>query len=152
MDTITIIPYERRYRDDMIYMILAAKDALGRVPTLNEDLLNIEGNYLRKGDGFWLAVDGEGRVVGSLGYSSIAGTRDVWLHRFYIKADRKRLGIGTQMLRHAEEHLRQAGKAGLRVHLGGGGYEASRPFYLRMGFAYDGDMDHMRKDIGKERA
>lgn len=32
-----IIPYEARFRDDMIFMVLQAKDALGRVPRLNED-------------------------------------------------------------------------------------------------------------------
>lgn len=28
----TIIPYDEKYRDDMIFMVLEAKDALGRVP------------------------------------------------------------------------------------------------------------------------
>ena len=36
-----IIKYEDKYRDDMIFMILEAKNALGRVPGLNEDLLDI---------------------------------------------------------------------------------------------------------------
>jgi hypothetical protein len=31
----TIIPFEEKYRDDMIFMVLQAKDALGRVPGLN---------------------------------------------------------------------------------------------------------------------
>ncbi len=29
--------FEPRYRDDMIFMILEAKNAFGRVPGLNED-------------------------------------------------------------------------------------------------------------------
>lgn len=37
-----IIKYEDKYRDDMIFMILEAKNALGRVPGLNEDLLDIK--------------------------------------------------------------------------------------------------------------
>ena len=36
----------------MIFMILEAKNALGRVPGLNEDLLNIKKNYLDVGDMF----------------------------------------------------------------------------------------------------
>ena len=40
-----IIPYQDKYRDDLIFMILEAKNALGRVPGLNEDLLNIQKNY-----------------------------------------------------------------------------------------------------------
>lgn len=45
-----IIPYDKKYRDDMIFMVLEAKDALGRIPRLNEDLLDIQKNYLDKGD------------------------------------------------------------------------------------------------------
>ena len=52
-----IIKYEDKYRDDMIFMILEAKNALGRVPGLNEDLLDIKRNYLDAGDMFWLAIN-----------------------------------------------------------------------------------------------
>ncbi len=38
----TIIEFEERYRDDMIFMILETKNALGRVPGLNPDLLDIK--------------------------------------------------------------------------------------------------------------
>lgn len=47
-----IIQFEPRYRDDLIFMILEAKNALGRVPGLNEDLLDIEKHYFSKGDLF----------------------------------------------------------------------------------------------------
>ena len=43
-----IKPFENRYRDDLIFMVLEAKDALGRIPHLNEDLLNIERNYIER--------------------------------------------------------------------------------------------------------
>ena len=35
------IEYGDKYRDDMIFMVLESKNALGRVPHLNEDLLDI---------------------------------------------------------------------------------------------------------------
>ena len=41
-----IKPYEESYRDDLIFMVLQAKDALGRKPTINEDLLDIKGTIL----------------------------------------------------------------------------------------------------------
>ena len=72
-----IIKYEDKYRDDMIFMILEAKNALGRVPGLNEDLLNIKKNYLDVGDMFWLAIDEQDRVIGSIGYNSIRDTYEV---------------------------------------------------------------------------
>ena len=43
-----IIPYQDKYRDDLIFMILEAKNALGRVPGFNEDLLDIQKNYNRR--------------------------------------------------------------------------------------------------------
>ena len=64
-----IISYQEKYRDDMIFMVLEAKDALGRVPRLNDDLLDIQGAYLNRGDMFWLALDERDRVIGCVGYT-----------------------------------------------------------------------------------
>ena len=62
-----IIKFEEKYRDDMIYMVLSAKNALGRVPRLNEDLLDIKTNYFDKGHPFWIALDEFDRVIGCIG-------------------------------------------------------------------------------------
>ncbi len=129
-----IIPYEECCRDDMIFMVLQAKDALGRVPTLNGDLLDVQANYLDCGDMFWLAIDEQNRVIGCMGYHSIPGTTEVRLHRLYVKADRKRQGIGTSLLHTAEIHLRMQGKTAAHVHLGGKEYFESRSFYPKHGY------------------
>lgn len=142
-----IIVYEEKYRDDMIFMVLEAKDALGRIPRLNGDLLDIRANYLDKGDIFWLALSDVDRVIGCVGYSAIPGTNEVWLHRFYVKAALKGQGIGSALYARVEDHIRAAGKSAIRVHLGGPGYEASQVFYLHRGYRYDGDTEHMRKDL-----
>lgn len=129
-----IIPYDEKYRDDMIFMVLEAKDALGRVPKLNEDLLDVQKNYLDTGDMFWLAIDEHDRVIGCIGYNSIPGTTEVKLHRLYIKAARKRQGIGTRLLHTVELHLRENGKTAAHVHLGGKEYFESRSFYPKHGY------------------
>ena len=113
-----IKPYEEKYRDDLIFMVLQAKDALGRVPRLNEDLLDIKANYFNRGDGFWIAVDENDRVIGCGGYSRIPGTTEAKVHRLYVKASRKRRGIGTALLRVIEDEMRQAGVKVSKVHLG----------------------------------
>ncbi len=113
-----IIPYDARYRDDMIFMVLQAKDALGRVPRLNEDLLDVPGNYLDRGDGFWLALDERDRVIGFVGFSRIPGTEEAFLHRLYVKAAEKRKGIGSALLETAEQEMRRQGIRLSRVHLG----------------------------------
>ena len=129
-----IIPYDEKYRDDMIFMVLEAKDALGRVPRLNEDLLDVQKNYIDTGDMFWLAIDERNRVIGCIGYNSIPGTTEVKLHRLYIKAARKRQGIGTRLLHTVELHLREQGKTAAHVHLGGKEYFESRSFYPKHGY------------------
>lgn len=113
-----IIAYEDRYRDDLIFMILEAKNALGRVPGLNSDLLDIKKNYMENGDMFWLAVDKNDRVIDSVGYRSIDGTDEVWLHRLFVKYNHKHEGIGTQLLRTAEVYIKQRGKKTIKIHLG----------------------------------
>ena len=131
-----IIPFEEKYRDDMIFMVLSAKDALGRVPGLNADLLDVRKNYIDKGDMFWLAVDDNDRVIGSVGYSSDEGTTSVTLHRLYIKPSLKRQGIGTALLKTAEEYIRRAGKTEIYVNLGSPREQwfESYHFYPKHGF------------------
>ncbi len=130
----TIIPYDEKYRDDMIFMVLEAKDALGRIPRLNEDLLDVRKNYLDAGDMFWLAIDEHDRVIGCVGYHSIPGTTEVKLQRLYVKAARKRQGIGTCLLHTVELHLQEQGKTAVHVHLGGKEYFESRCFYPKHGY------------------
>ena len=113
-----ITAYDERYRDDMIFMVLQAKDALGRKPRINEDLLDIRANYLDRGDGFWLAVDENDRVIGCVGYTRTPGTEEAFVHRLYVKPALKRRGVGTALLQTAEEAMCQKGVAVSRIHLG----------------------------------
>lgn len=111
-------PYEERYRDDMIFMVLSAKDALGRIPSINPDLLDVKAAYTDRGDMFWVAVDGGGRVVGCVGYSRTAGTTEAFLHRLFVKPSEKRKGIGTELLRTAEAEMKRRGITVSKVHMG----------------------------------
>ncbi len=110
--------YEESYRDDLIFMVLQAKDALGRKPRINDDLLDIQSNYFNRGDMFWIAVDEADRVIGCIGYSKIKGTTEAYLHRLYVKASEKRKGIGTALLQTAEDEMRKQGISVSHIHLG----------------------------------
>ena len=110
--------YDEAYRDDMIFMVLQAKDALGRKPTINPDLMDVKGHYLARGDMFWIAVDENDRVAGCIGCSQIPDTTEAFLHRFYVKPALKRTGIGSALLRTAEDWMRGHGVTVSRVHLG----------------------------------
>ena len=110
--------YEDKYRDDLIFMVLQAKDALGRIPSLNEDLLDIKANYFAGGDCFWIAVNQADRVVGCIGYNRIGQSSEAFLHRLFVKPSEKRKGIGSMLLCTAENEMRKQGIAVAHVHLG----------------------------------
>lgn len=144
-----ILPYEDRYRDDLIFMILEAKNALGRVPKLNEDLLDIKAHYFSEGDMFFIAIDENDRVIGSVGYNSIGGTTEIWLHRLYVKKyNMKHRGIGTRLLQTVENHARLNGKSVSHVHLGAPKEQwfESYPFYLKNGYVEYGER-RMKKQL-----
>lgn len=142
-----IIKFENKYRDDMIFMILEAKNALGRVPGLNNDLLDIKADYLDAGDMFWLAVDDNDRVIGSVGYKTNNNTEFVTLHRLFVKYNLKHQGIGTELLKTAERHIKAKGKKAVYVNLGvGAEWFESRSFYSNHGYV-EYEPNKMKKEI-----
>lgn len=110
--------YEEKYRDDLIFMVLQAKDALGRKSTINEDLLDIKKNYFDCGNMFWIAVNEDDRVIGCIGYSKTENLTEAFLHRLFVKASEKHNGIGTALLQTAEREMRKKGILVSLVHLG----------------------------------
>lgn len=127
-----IIEFEEKYRDDLIFMVLQAKDAIGRIPKLNEDLLNIKENYFDKEDMFWVATDDFDRVIGCVGTKT--ENDFIWVKRLYVKASLKRRGIGSELLKNVEEFAKEKGINKLKVHLGGEEYYESYSFYPKHGF------------------
>lgn len=137
--------YEEQYRDDLIFMVLQAKDALGRKPAINKDLLDIQTNYFDRGDLFWIAIDDADRVIGCIGYSRTEDPSEAFLHRLYVKASQKHKGIGTKLLQTAEQEMRKRGIRISLVHLGTpkeqwfesyafypkNGYREYKPGYMR---------------------
>ena len=141
-----IIPFEESYRDDLIFMILQAKDALGRKPGLNEDLLDIKSNYFDRGGRFWIAIDGNDRVIGSIGYVRVDGTNEAFIHRLFVKVAEKRKGIGTALLTQAEECMKNNKILVSKVHLGTPREDwfESYSFYLKHGYV-EYEERYMRK-------
>lgn len=124
--------YEEKYRDDMIFMILEAKNALGRIPRLNEDLLDVDHNYIKTGNMFWIAVDDNDRVIGSIG-TKIISQNEMWLKRLYVKSAMKRQGIGKNLYKNAEEFAIQKGINTIYTRFSSDYIEAQR-FYPSIGF------------------
>lgn len=143
-----IKPFDDKYRDDLIFMVLQAKDALGRKPTINPDLLDIKANYFDRGDMFWVAINEDDRVVGCIGYSRTENRSEAFLHRLYVKASEKRKGIGTALLQTAESWMRNQGISASLVHLGEPKEQwfESYSFYPKHGY-FEFQPGYMRKAL-----
>ena len=141
-----IIRYDEKYRDDLIFMVLEAKNALGRVPTLNPDMLDIDGFYFSKGDMFWLVLNENDRVIGSVG-CNLLSDGEAQLHRLYVKYNLKRQGIGSALLETAEDFARENGRSVMNLHLGEKNtYFESRQFYPKHGYI-EYKTDYMKKNL-----
>lgn len=140
--------YEEKYRDDLIFMVLQAKDALGRKPTINADLLDVKTNYFDRGDLFWVAINENDRVIGCIGYSKTDNPSEAFLHRLYVKASEKHKGIGTRLLQTAENEMRKQGIVASLVHLGAPKEQwfESYSFYPKNGYR-EYKPRYMRKDL-----
>lgn len=139
-----IILFEEKYRDDMIFMVLSAKNALGRIPTLNKDLLDIQANYFDKNQPFWIALDEFDRVIGCIG-TRIDEEGNIFLSRLYIKFDCKRHGIGSKLLELAENSAKERGFKEINVHLCKE-YLESLIFYPKHGYVEYKD-SYMKKKL-----
>ena len=139
-----IIPFEEKYRDDMIFMVLSAKNALGRVPRLNEEFLDIKKFYFDKGQPFWIALDEFDRVIGCIG-TRIDEEGNIFLSHLYIQFDRKRKGLGSQLLELAENSARDRGFKEIHVHLGKD-YLESHIFYPKHGYVEYKEL-YMKKEL-----
>ena len=138
---ITIIPFQDKHRDDMLFCLLSAKDAIGGRLSINEDLFDIKENYLAKGDSFWLAIDETDRVVGMLGVHVVSST-DMWLKRLYVKPSQKRKGIGSALLAKAEEFAESRGVRVVHTRFSND-YKEAAEFYPSKGFVFYEEIEEL---------
>ena len=116
----------------MIYMVLSAKNAIGRIPRINDDLLDIKTNYIDKGQLFFIAIDEFDRVIGCIGTKEDENN-NLFLSHLFVRYDLKRHGIGTKLLNIAEESAKKRGYKEIHVHLGKD-YLESHIFYPKHGY------------------
>ena len=152
---VTIVPYERKYHDDMLFCYLSAKDAIGSYapeqyskPTLREDLLYIEHSYIKRNDVFYLALDERDRVVGMVGTRTVSPS-DLWLKRLFIKPELKGKGIGGELLTAVEKYAIAKGVTTIHTRFAYW-YREAAAFYLAKGFIEverDEHLIHMMKRL-----
>jgi len=146
---VSIVLYEPKYREDMLFCYLAAQDAISIYApekwsklTLQDDLLDIEKNYFECGDIFYLAIDEHDRVVGMLGTKTVSPT-DLWLKRLFIKPNVKGKGIGSKLLTVIEKYAAEKGIITIHTRFPYW-YREAAFFYPSKGFIEVEPDDHFR--------
>lgn len=143
-----IIDYDKRFDDNIIALVARAKRAIGKTkPSIDEDLFDIQSNYIDKGDKFFLGIDDEGNLIAVIGYNILDKDTAV-LHRFYVKPELKRQGLGAMMLNHVEKDLIGRNVKNVILHLGEyEHYFESYSFYAKHGYTFYEDRRMIKKLI-----
>jgi GNAT superfamily N-acetyltransferase len=147
---ISVLLYDKKYFADMLFCYLAAKDAVGKYapdpqwgkPALKEDMLDIDNNYIKRGEVFYLAVDKDDRVAGMIGTKTVSET-DIWLKRLFVKPDLKGRGIGSKLLLAVEDYASAKGVTTIHTRFADW-YREAASFYPAKGFADAGRSGYLR--------
>ena len=110
--------------------------------SLDDDLLDIPGQYLdSQGNHFWVA-EAEGRIVGMVGLQGI-GEEEAELRRMSVAADFRRQGIGVGLLEAAQAFCRERGYRRLRLTTVSQ-LTAAIAMYRKFGFRLAGEENYGR--------
>lgn len=132
-----IVPYEAPYQEQVIELILGIQREEFNLPITAEkqpDLNDIEGFYQSGYGNFWVAVNGENRVLGTISLLDI-GKRQGALRKMFVHKNHRGEGCGTagELL---SELMRWAQIQGLsEIYLGTTAkFLAAHRFYEKNGF------------------
>ncbi|MCR8866645.1 GNAT family N-acetyltransferase [Priestia megaterium] len=92
-----IAVYDERYKEEVIKLILYVQNVEAGVGISIEeqpDILDIQSNYINEGGNFWIALNDDKKVVGSIGLQK--KTDDIAiLKKFFVYKDYRGKELGT---------------------------------------------------------
>lgn len=108
-----IIRYSDIYKNEVIHLILQIQNQEAKVNlSLEEqpDLKSIEESYFREDGFFWMAIDQDGQLAGTLGLMN-KGDGNAVLKKFFVRKDARSQKAGLQFYQTLEEYA-----AGHQIH------------------------------------
>ncbi|MBP0588576.1 GNAT family N-acetyltransferase [Paraburkholderia sp. LEh10] len=132
-----ITMYQASHAAEVVGMILHIQNVEHNVGiSIDEqsDLLDIERHYIANGGGFWVALDHEGHVVGTIALQ-IETSKVAVLKKFFVSAAWRGAGMGcaSQLYETLIEHARLTGIATIVLDTPSVSTRSHR-FYVRQGF------------------
>ncbi|WP_039656479.1 GNAT family N-acetyltransferase [Clostridium tyrobutyricum] len=129
--------YEDKYKNQVIALILYLQNFDNRVNLCLEeqpDMNDITTYYLKGGGGFWIAVNDQNDVVGTLGLMNKHNKYGV-LKKFFVEPSYrgKEIGVSAQLFDKLMEHAKKCGMEQIVLDTPSACYRA-HSFYNKMGF------------------
>jgi len=94
-----ITTYEDKYKDEVIKLILDIQNkeaGIGLSLQEQPDLDDIEASYMKNGGYFWIALDEQGKVIGTIGLMNKKDGVGI-LKKFFVRAEHRRQKVGLQL-------------------------------------------------------
>lgn len=132
-----IITYDDRYKEEVIKLILYVQNVENSVGISEEeqpDILDIQSNYINDGGNFWISLNDNGEVVGSIGLQKKTNEVAV-LKKFFVYKDYrgKEFGISADLYQALLDFVNKQGF--LKVILDTPSIATrSHSFYKKVGF------------------
>jgi N-acetylglutamate synthase-like GNAT family acetyltransferase len=92
-----IVDYRPEFMDGIIDLILTIQNVEAGLDISLEqqpDILDVESNYVRAGGGFWVAVNEQGQVIGSIGLQYETESVSV-LKKFFVEKGHRGAEVGV---------------------------------------------------------
>jgi putative acetyltransferase len=96
------------------------------------DLLSAGSSYAATDGAFWAVEDERGRICACVAVD-FPQNEVAELHRLYVRSDRRGGGLGSVLVRHAENHARATGASGI-VLWSDTRFAAAHRLYKRLGY------------------
>ncbi len=107
----TIQQISKEFQDEAVALILDIQNKEAKINlSIDEqpDLLDINRHYMQRGGNFWVAVDEDGHVAGTIAVMKIDGDWCV-LKKFFVREDCRSKKVGLQLYQRLLDFVRQAG-------------------------------------------
>lgn len=94
-----LIEYDKKYHDQVVALILDIQNNEAKIALSLEqqpDLYDIERSYMDKGGNFWLALDENDRVIGTIGVLNKGNGYGI-LKKFFVQVEYRSQKVGLQL-------------------------------------------------------
>jgi GNAT superfamily N-acetyltransferase len=142
---VQIVPYEPEHQEQVVALVLHVQNieyGLGISLEEQPDLLAIEAEYVGTGGGFWVAISGDGQVVGTIGVQVKAAQNGAhWgiMKKFFVQLEHRGRALdggdslSSRLYGALLAHAHSIGLRGILLDTPKAA-ERSHAFYQRVGF------------------